>query len=150
MKKAMPSTGRVEVRLESSLESVDQAEGMARRFAQAAGFSEEDLDKIGMSVREGLVNAVHHGNKYDTHKRAGLRLEMEGPNLVVTVTDQGSGFDLAGVPNPLASENLLKQTGRGIFLMRAFMDEVEVRRLSPTGTEVRMTKHAAPANGKED
>jgi len=146
----MPSTSRVEVQLESSLESVDQAEEMARQFAEAAGFSQGDLDKIGMSVREGLVNAVHHGNQYDAHKRAGLRLEMEGPNLVVTVTDQGSGFDLASVANPLASENLLKQTGRGIFLMRAFMDRVEVRRLSPAGTEVRMIKYPTPANGKEE
>ena len=97
-----------------------------------------------------VVNAIHHGNKYDTHKRVGLRSEVEGADLLATVTDQGSGFDLARVPSPLARENLSKQTDRGIFLIRAFMDEVEVRRLSPTRTEVRMTKYAAPANGKEE
>jgi len=146
----MRSKDRVEVELESNLKSVDTAEEVARDFAKSAGFEEEDEEKIALAVREAMVNAVYHGNQYDRNKRAGLRLEVENHNLVITITDQGPGFELTSIPDPLAEENLLKQTGRGIFLIRSFMDEIHVRRLSPQGTEVRMIKYAAPKNGKED
>ncbi len=146
----MPSTDRVEVSLESNLQSVDQAEEMAREFAREAGFGEEDEHRIALAVREAMVNAVIHGNKYDPCKRALVRLELENHKLVVVVTDQGLGFDVASVPDPLAEENLLKQTGRGIFLIRSFMDEVQITRLSPTGTEVRMIKYPSVMDGKEE
>lgn len=146
----MPSTNRVEVTLESTLESVDQAEELAQEFARSNGFPEEDQFKIGMAVRESMVNAVHHGNKYDPQKRAGLRLEIQGRELVATITDQGPGFELSSVPSPVTEENLLKQSGRGIFLIRNFMDEIHVRRLSPRGTEVRLIKYPSTSNGKEE
>ncbi len=146
----MPTTNRVEVTLESTLKSVDHAEELATEFARTNGFQEDDQHKIGMAVRESMVNAVHHGNRYDPKKTARLRMEIEGRKLIVTVTDQGPGFELGGVPNPIADENLLKQSGRGIFLIRSFMDEVSVRRLSPTGTEMRMVKYPSSTNGKEE
>lgn len=140
---------RVEVMLESTLESVDQAEAITLRFAGEAGFNEEDVAKVGMAVRESMVNAVFHGNHYDRRKKAGLRLELEQGRLVATVTDQGEGFDVERVPDPLAPENMLRQSGRGIFLIKAFMDEFHVRRLLPRGTEVRMIKYPSVTNGKE-
>lgn len=146
----MSSLNRVEVTLESTLESVDRAEELALNFARSAGFDDDDQNKIGMAVRESMVNAVYHGNKYDPGKQARLRLEMAGKNLVITVTDQGPGFELTNVPNPLAAENLLKASGRGIFLIRAFMDELHVRRLQPTGSEVTMVKYPSRLNGKEE
>ena len=146
----MTSRNRVELTLESTLESVDQAEEMAVDFARSAGFDEDDQNKIGMAVRESMVNAVCHGNKYDPGKKTGLRLELAERKIVITVTDQGDGFELSGLPNPLAEENLLKASGRGIFLIRAFMDELYVRRLSPTGSEVQMIKYPTPLNGKEE
>ncbi len=146
----MPSLDRVELTLESSLESVDRAEEAAVEFARSAGFDQDDQNKIGMAVRESMVNAVYHGNQYDPGKRAAVRMELDGLKMVVTITDQGAGFDLSNVPNPLAEENLLKATGRGIFLIRAFMDELHVRRLSPTGSEVTMVKYPSPTNGKEE
>ncbi len=146
----MTSANRVEVSLESTLDSVDQAEEMALDFAQGAGFPEDDQMKIGMAVREGMVNAVYHGNKWDPAKKAGLRLELEGRNLVIIITDEGPGFDLDTVPDPLADENLMKQSGRGIFLICSFMDELDVRRRSPKGTEMRMVKYPSPQNGKEE
>jgi serine/threonine-protein kinase RsbW len=147
---AMATKHHVEVELESTLDSVDRAEEMALEFARGAGFDEDDQMKIGMAVRESMVNAIYHGNQYDPAKRAGLRLELDGGKLVITVTDQGQGFDISNVPNPLAEENLLKQSGRGIFLIQSFMDEVQVRRRSPHGTELRMIKYPAPANGREE
>ena len=146
----MPSTNRVEVTLESRLESVERAEELAHEFARSAGFHEDDQFRIGMAVRESMVNAVHHGNQYDPQKKARLCMELEARALVVTVTDQGPGFDLSLVPDPLAEENLLKQSGRGVFLIRTLMDEVSVRRLLPAGTEIRMVKYPSPSNGKED
>ncbi len=146
----MPSTNRVKVALESKLESVERAEELAHEFARSAGFHEDDQFRIGMAVRESMVNAVHHGNQYDPQKKACLRMELEARELVVTVTDQGPGFDLSLVPDPLAEENLLKQSGRGVFLIRTLMDEVSVRRLLPAGAEIRMVKYPSPSNGKED
>lgn len=140
----------VEVQLESTLESVDRAEELVLEFIRSAGFDEEDQHKVGMAVRESMVNAVYHGNQYDPGKKAGLRLELQGRKLVITITDEGPGFELSRIANPLAEENLLKQSGRGIFLIRAFMDELYVRRLSPRGSEVRMVKYPSPSNGKEE
>jgi serine/threonine-protein kinase RsbW len=146
----MTSTYRVEVSLESTLDSVDQAEEMSQAFARDVGFCEEDQMKIGMAVREAMVNAVFHGNRWDPGKKAGLKMELESGHLVVTVTDEGPGFDLEKVADPLASENLLKQSGRGIFLIRSFMDEIQVRRRPPRGAEMRMVKYPSPHNGKEE
>jgi serine/threonine-protein kinase RsbW len=146
----MTSTNRVEVSLESTLDSVDQAEEMSQAFARDAGFSDEDQMKIGMAVREAMVNAVFHGNKWDPGKKAGFIMQADHDRMVVTITDEGPGFNLEDVPDPLASENLLKQSGRGIFLIRSFMDEVQVRRRSPRGTELRMVKYPTPENGKEE
>ena len=127
--------------LDSALESVDTAEEEVLRFATEAGFGEDDLQQVSMAVRESMVNAVLHGNQYDPQKKAGLRLELQNGALVITITDEGPGFELTDVPDPLAQENLLRHSGRGIFLIRAFMDELTVRRLVPRGTEVRMVKY---------
>lgn len=145
----MTSTNRVEVSLESTLDSVDQAEEMSQAFAREAGFPDEDQMKIGMAVREAMVNAVFHGNKWDPGKKAGLTLEMEDDRLVIIITDEGAGFELEEVPDPLAAENLLKQSGRGIFLIRSFMDEIQVRRRLPRGTEMRMVKYPSSDNKEE-
>ena len=132
--------------LDSALDSVDRAEEEVVRYAEGAGFGEEDVQKVGMAVRESMVNAVLHGNRYDPEKKAGVRVEVQNGNLVITITDEGAGFELEDVPDPLANENLLRHSGRGIFLIRAFMDDVKVRRLAPRGTEVRMVKHKTLAS----
>jgi serine/threonine-protein kinase RsbW len=126
--------------LDSSLDSVDNAESLVLELAQKAGFEEEDLHKIGMAVRESMVNAVVHGNQYSAHKKVHVSVSKGPDRLTVTIADQGRGFDLDALPDPLAEDNLLRNSGRGIFLIRAFMDELQVRRLSPNGTEVTLTK----------
>jgi serine/threonine-protein kinase RsbW len=106
--------------------------------------------QISMAVREGAVNAVLHGNAYAPDKKVTLAFERTPEDLVITIRDQGRGIDLGNIPNPLAPENLLKTSGRGIFLMRSFMDVVEIRP-SQTGTEVKLIKHVrgSSAGGKE-
>ena len=127
--------------LDSTLESVDQAERVALDLARESGFGEEDLDRIGMSVRECMVNAVVHGNRYSSHKKVRLSLSRTPERFTVRISDQGEGFDPAQLPDPLASDNLLRHSGRGIFLMKAFMDDLQVRRLQPAGTEVTLIKN---------
>jgi serine/threonine-protein kinase RsbW len=135
----MTAPQRVSYRLESTLESVNKAEEMADQIAAQAGWDEDTRGGISMAVREAMINAILHGNAYDPAKRVNLTFEQNGQELIVTVTDEGKGFVPDEVPDPLAPENLLKQSGRGIFLMRAFMDEVRFRKLNP-GTEITLIK----------
>lgn len=132
--------------LESTLETVESAEQAASRIAASAGFEEEQVMQIAMAVREAAVNAVLHGNAYDPAKKVMLDFERTGNDLVITIRDQGRGLDPDKVPNPLAPENLLKTSGRGIFLIRSFMDEVEIHP-SQTGTEIRLVKHVPGSAG---
>ena len=147
----MPMTEqRVSYTLDSTLETVDSAENKATRIATDLGFGEDEVLQISMAVREGAVNAVLHGNAYAPDKKVILQFEHTPKELVITIRDQGKGMDLSKIPNPLAPENLLKTSGRGIFLMRSFMDVVEIRP-SQTGTELKLIKHVhgPSAGGKE-
>ena len=141
---------RVSYTLDSSLETIDSAEDKATRIATELGFPEDEVMQISMAVREGAVNAVLHGNAYAADKKVTLAFERTAGDLVITIRDQGAGMDLSKIPNPLAPENLLKTSGRGIFLMRSFMDVVEIRP-SQTGTELKLIKHVhgPSAGGKE-
>ncbi len=145
------SENRVCYTLESTLDSVNQVEATAERFATQAGFTGDDIQEIMMAVREATINAVLHGNHYDPAKTVQVAFEHKPGALEVTVRDQGAGFDVQRVPDPLAPENLLKQSGRGIFLIRAYMDEVRFRNLHP-GTEMVLIKHVrgAAADAKEN
>ena len=127
--------------LDSTLESVDTAEEVVLDAARELGFQDEIQQQIGMAVRESVVNAVVHGNCYNQHKKIRLSVSKAPDRLTVTVADEGKGFDINSLPDPLAKENLLNQSGRGIFLMKAFMDEFQVRALEPTGTEFRLVKY---------
>ena len=131
----------VERSLDSTLESVDHAEEITVALAKKAGFDEDDLIKIGMAVRESMVNAVVHGNRYNANKKVRFWVSKNAGKLTVRIADEGEGFDIESLPDPLAPENLFRGSGRGIFLIRSFMDEFQIRRLEPGGTEVTLVKH---------
>jgi serine/threonine-protein kinase RsbW len=133
----------VEELLESTLESVDQAEDIVLRLATAMGFDEDDLHRIGIAVRECMVNAVVHGNRYHSRKKVHLTVSRTAERLEIVIGDEGGSFDASKLPDPLAEENLLRQSGRGLLMMKAFMDEFQVRPRKPQGTEVRMVKYLA-------
>jgi serine/threonine-protein kinase RsbW len=141
---------RVSYTLDSTLETVDNAEQTATRIAGETGFDEDEVMRIAMAVREAAVNAVLHGNAYDPGKKVTLDFERTGKDLVITIRDQGKGLDPESIPDPLAPENLMKTSGRGIFLIRSFMDEVQIHP-SHTGTEIKLIKHVhgSPEGGKE-
>jgi len=135
------ATETVERALESTLDSVDSAEELVLAMAQRAGFDDDDLMKIGMAVRESMVNAVVHGNRYNANKKVRFAVSHNGQRLTIRIADEGEGFDFASLPDPLAPENLMRTSGRGIFLIRSFMDEFEMRHLEPGGTEVTLVKY---------
>ena len=137
-------TSRVSFTLDSTLDSVNKVEQTAEQYAARAGFDEDTVPHIAMAVREAAVNAVLHGNAYDKSKHITASFETTSDSLIVRITDQGPGLDPDSIPDPLAPENILRGSGRGIFLIRAFMDEVHFRQLHP-GTEVTLIKHRMPA-----
>jgi serine/threonine-protein kinase RsbW len=130
----------VEVVLESDLKNVEVAEEITRRISDTAGFDEEDQHKIDMAVHESVINAIWHGNKNDPSKHVWLRFEMYSDRLEIRVRDQGNGYDPSRLLDPLAEENLLNVSGRGIFLIRTFMDEYRVENIAGEGTEVILVK----------
>ncbi|WP_371417577.1 ATP-binding protein [Granulicella sp. S190] len=138
------TTSRVSFTLDSSLDSVNKIELTAEQCAQRAGFDEDTIPNIAMAVREAAVNAVLHGNSYDTSKHITASFETTAEALTIRIADQGPGLDPETLPDPLKPENILRGSGRGIFLIKAFMDEVNFRQLHP-GTELTLIKHRKPA-----
>jgi serine/threonine-protein kinase RsbW len=139
IKAADELASQTELRLPSTLASVETVETMALAYAQQSGFEPELCSHLAMVAREAAVNAVVHGNKYATDKQVTARFELRLQGLWISIADEGEGLDVAAIPDPLAPENLLRSSGRGIFLMRSFMDEVSFRSLSP-GTETTLIK----------
>jgi serine/threonine-protein kinase RsbW len=126
------------------MESVSEVEAMAEKIAAEAGLDEDASFHVTMAVREAAVNAVLHGNEYDPDKHITFGYQNTGKSLVFVITDEGRGLDPAELPDPRDEENLLRGTGRGIFLIRSMMDEVHFRQLHP-GTELTLVKHLTPS-----
>lgn len=143
-------SGHEEVLLASSIESVDSAETVVLDAARSIGFDEEELHKVGIAIRETMVNAIAHGNRYNARKKVRLRIWREPRRLVVEIQDEGNGFEVTTVPDPLAEENLLRHSGRGLLMIQAFMDELEVKPAKPSGTCVRMVKNLPAPTGGTD
>ena len=128
----------------SAFEMLDLVQIVSDSFGQLTGLDEDGLHWMGVAIRESVINAIKHGNRHDPAKLVFVEFLTERsadpPRLVVSVRDQGEGFDPDALGDPLAPENLLKSSGRGIFFMRSFMDDVSIRRAPEGGMEVRMIK----------
>jgi serine/threonine-protein kinase RsbW len=129
-----------ELRFPSRIEAVDQAAAAVLELLSRAGVGEDTVFGIDMAVREAVTNAVSHGNKLDETKFVEVGLKSSPDTFEITVHDQGPGFNPGDIPDPTKDENILKTSGRGIFFMRNFMDEVEWSSDPKGGTTVRMTK----------
>ena len=130
----------IEVIISSALDNLDLIQTLTDCITDFMSFDEDSAHWIGMSVRESVTNAIQHGNKLDLSKKVDICFEVAPDRLAISVKDQGNGFRADEIPNPLDPENLLKPSGRGIFYIRTFMDEVEFRPLSQGGMEVHMVK----------
>lgn len=130
----------------SSLDILDFVQAVADQSGRRVGLDEEALHWVAVALRESLINAIRHGNGGDERKRVHVEftlLEKEHPpGLAIRVRDEGPGFDPSAVPDCLAPDNLLKSCGRGIFLIRSFMDELVLQRAPEGGMEIRMVKRA--------
>jgi serine/threonine-protein kinase RsbW len=135
----------IHLQLHSTIDVLDHLQEVAEDVCRQVGLDEETLHWTSMAVRESVINAITHGNKSDPAKTVSVDFTVEthggNRNLVVTVRDQGEGFEPSEITNPLAPENILNTSGRGIFLVRQFMDDVRIQRAPGGGTEVRMQKH---------
>jgi serine/threonine-protein kinase RsbW len=138
----MPSKPqRFEVILETLIESIALAEEMGMRVAAVAGFGDDDQYKIGLAVHEGVMNAFQYGNKQRRERKIHVIFELLEEKLVIHVVDQGGGFRIQDIPDPREDENVLGDSGRGVLLMKAFMDEVDVLSSAAGGAELVMAKH---------
>jgi len=139
--------GLVRLQIPSLFDMVDLVQVISDRMGNLAGFDEDAVHWIGVAVRESVINAIKHGNKEDAAKPVTIEFAftpIERPTqLVVSVTDRGEGFEPEEVADPLAPENMLKSSGRGIFFMRNFMDDVSIARRPEGGIAVRMSKKLA-------
>jgi anti-anti-sigma factor len=140
---------RLNLTLESKVESTDLAESLVVAFAEGAGYGKRQCEEIGLAVRESAANAIFHGNHCDLNKRVFLTAERQSQGLVISIRDEGEGFDPASVPDPLAPENIARESGRGSLLVRASMDEVRWRRVAAGGMELTMVKYPNFSFSKE-
>jgi len=151
----MTANGHHIVRLEftSTFEMLDFVQVVSDHLARGIGLDEDSLHWVSVAIRESVINAIKHGNRNDTAKRVFVEFETatkaDVPELAIRIRDQGEGFDPEQVANPLDAENLLKSSGRGIFLIRNFMDDVQLQRAPEGGMEIRMVKRVQPPDAPE-
>ena len=144
----MTTNGMV-VRLEfcSAFDMLDFVQLVSDHLCRRIGFDEDSMHWVGVAVRESVINAIKHGNQSDLRKMVHVEFASSSDDdpgeLVIAVRDEGEGFDPDTLANPLAPENMLKSSGRGIFFMRSFMDDVTLARHPEGGMEVRMVKKLA-------
>ncbi len=138
---------RVEITISSRFENIELVQVIAEHLCENAGVDEDGSHWIGMAVREAVANAIKHGNKLDVQKKVFAVFDLNGSELEITVSDEGAGFDPEKVSDPLNPQNLMKTSGRGIFYMKTFMDQVSYSFQPGRGTSLVMTKNLAKGNG---
>lgn len=128
----------------SSFDMIDFVQLVGDHVSRGVGLDDDTVHWIGVAVRECVSNAIKHGNRNDLSKQVFVDFETHprggSAELRIRVRDEGQGFDPAGLADPLAPENLLKASGRGIFLIKSFMDDVRLQRAPEGGMEVVMVK----------
>ena len=129
-----------ELSLPSRIDTITTAAAAVAEFVGRSGIADDAAFSIDMAVREAVTNAVLHGNRQDEDKTVDITLKSSPDAVEISVHDQGPGFNPEAVPDPTAQENILKASGRGIFFMRSFMDEVDWLIRPGGGTTVRMLK----------
>ena len=136
----------VRLQIRSSFDMLDYVQLVSDELGHMAGLDDDAVCWVSVAVREGVINAIKHGNRENAEKTVTVEFSFSPTEIVVRVVDQGEGFEPEEVANPLAPENLLKSSGRGIFFMRSFMDDVTLQRAPEGGMEVRMVKKIGHAS----
>jgi serine/threonine-protein kinase RsbW len=141
--------GPIRMSISSRFENIELAQHLCGKLLEGREVSEETKHWLLMALREALANAIKHGNRQDLAKRIHLEMDVVGQNLQISIRDEGEGFDPGAVEDPLAPENRLKTSGRGIFYMKTFMDDVRFRKVEGGGMEIILTKNLSAGKEKE-
>ena len=136
--------------LSSRFENIEMAQHLCGKLLEGRQVTDETKHWILMALREGLANAIKHGNAQNMAKRVHVDMRVAGDTLEIRIRDEGEGFDPEAVGDPLAPENRLKTSGRGIFYMRTFMDDVRFQRADGGGMEIVLTKNLKGVKSKEE
>jgi len=136
--------------LSSRFENIEMAQHLCSKLLEGRDVTEETRHWILMALREALANAIKHGNRQDLSKHVQLEMDVVGNTLSISIRDEGQGFDPMAVGDPLAPENRLKTSGRGIFYMKTFMDDVRFARHANGGMEIILKKNLGAGNEKEE
>jgi serine/threonine-protein kinase RsbW len=139
----------VDISIGSRFDNIDLVDDVAEAVLRRAGLDDDGVERLGLAIREAVANGVQHGNKGQPEKRVSISFVFNTEELSIRIQDEGDGFDLGGLPDPLAPENLFKPRGRGILLMRSFMDEVDFEFSGTKGTVVRMFKRLTDASNEQ-
>ena len=146
---ASNETGPIRMSLSSRFENIEMAQHLCGKLLEGWELNEETTHWILMALREALANAIKHGNGLDMAKRVHLEMDVKDHTLRIRIRDEGTGFDPANVVDPLAPENRFKTSGRGIFYMKTFMDEVRFSRVDGGGMQIVLTKDLTQGKQKE-
>ncbi|MBW2278767.1 MAG: ATP-binding protein, partial [Deltaproteobacteria bacterium] len=130
----------VHLSIKSNFTNVELVQIVVEEALKQLNLLENDAHWVGIAVREAVANAVKHGNRQDPEKKVEIDFGVEGDEVVIKVADEGVGFDPGGVDDPLAPENMLRSSGRGIYYMKQFMDHIDYSFRPDGGTEVTMRK----------
>ncbi len=141
--------GPIRMSLSSRFENIEMAQHLCSELLEGRDVPEETRHWILMALREALANAIKHGNQQDLTKHVHLEMDIVANTLAVSIRDEGTGFDPAAVGDPLTPENRLKTSGRGIFYMKTFMDDVRFERHAEGGMVIVLKKKLGAANEKE-
>ena len=133
-------TRTFELTISSKLDELEAVQKLISQATEAFGLSEDLAYWMELTISESVINAIRHGNQSDPTKTAHLRISSDGTSVEVIVDDQGEGFDLEDLADPTEGANLLKPCGRGILIIRSFMDEVDLSPREGGGTRLRMLK----------
>jgi serine/threonine-protein kinase RsbW len=145
-----PAAPTVRLEFSSTFEMLDFVQTLSDHLGRGVGLDDDAVHWVGVAVRESVINAIKHGNRGDADKLVFVEFEARAeppvPELRILVRDQGEGFEPDELADPLAPENLLKASGRGIFLIRNFMDDMRLERAAEGGMQLRMVKRVGPGD----
>lgn len=143
----MTPSGKITVSVASRVVHVDLIHAISDQIASMIGFGGDEVLNLGLAVREATINAIKHGNRLDPKKRVRVTFRFDKDGISVTIKDRGRGFDMNAVADPTLPENLFHSSGRGILLMKAFVDKIEVHGEDGKGSEVRLVKSLRNGSG---
>jgi serine/threonine-protein kinase RsbW len=139
----MASATTVRLVISSEVRLVDVVHAASESMAGLAGFDEDDALNVGIAVREAVINAIVHGNRLDPSRKVEVNLQARPRSIRARVRDQGAGFDSGATPDPTIGDNIMRSSGRGLLVMRAFVDSVDFKFREGRGMDVTLKKNRA-------